>query len=112
MYFIFLLIDSPAFPPETGSENPNHIAPKGEPHGQNSAVDPAETVMPLLVRAMGEIFCNDAAQISKGELGHCERDAVLLLVFLILFEIPLEPDLCHSHRLPRSQQNGHTLIWA
>jgi hypothetical protein len=95
VYLIFLLIDSPAFPPVTGSENPNRVVAKREPYGQDSAVDPTETVMPLFARAMGEIFRDDAARVSKGELGHCESDAVLLLIFLILFGIPLEPDLCH-----------------
>jgi len=47
MYLILPLINSPAFPPVASSKYPNDIMPKCKSDGQNSAGDPAETVMSL-----------------------------------------------------------------
>jgi hypothetical protein len=93
---IVLLIDTPAFPPVTGSKNPNDIMAKRESNGQDSSVDPAETIQPLLAQAMRQIFRDHPAWVSKGELGLCEGDSVFALVFFILLGIPLESGLRHG----------------
>ncbi|MCC2641691.1 MAG: hypothetical protein K0S45_2104 [Nitrospira sp.] len=66
VYFIFSLIDPPAFPPVAGSENPNDAIAKRTTNGQDS--DQAETVMPLLAWALRQVLCNHVAWISKGKL--------------------------------------------
>lgn len=57
---------------------------KRKPNGQDSAVDPAEAVTPLLAYAMRQVFRDHAARVSEGKLGSCERDSMFFLVFLIL----------------------------
>jgi hypothetical protein len=69
---------------------------KRKPNGQDSAVDPAEAVMPLLARAMRQVFRDYAARVSKGKLGFCEGDSMFFLVFFILLGVPLESGLCHG----------------
>jgi hypothetical protein len=93
---IVLFIDAPAFPPVTGSKNPNDIMAKRESNGQDSTVDPTETVQPLLARAMRQIFRDHAAWVGKCELGLCEGDPVFAFVFFILLGIPLESGLRHG----------------
>ena len=95
MYLILLLINSPTFPPVASSENPNDATAKCEPDGQDATVNPAEAIMPFLVRAMGQIFGNNAAWVRKRELGQCEGNAMLVLIVLLLLRVPLESGLGH-----------------
>ena len=61
---------------------------------------------------MRNIFGYHALRIGESELCHAERNAVFVLVFLILLRIPLEPGLCDERRLAYIWVKSHIIVWS
>ena len=98
MYLILALIDSLALSPVARPEDSDHVVAVREADRQDSAVDPPEAVVTFLLRAVGQVFCNQTLGVREGELRFHERDPMLSLVRSILRRFPLEPRL-HSRTL-------------
>jgi len=59
VYLIFSLIDSLSFTPIACTVNTDYIIAVGETNRDNAAADPAGAVVPLLARAVGQVFRDD-----------------------------------------------------
>ena len=57
------------------------------------------------------IFGYHAIGVGESKLRHPERNAVLVLVFLVLLRIPIEPGLCHKTRLAQIWLDSHMIVW-
>jgi len=88
-----------SFSPITCPENTDHVAAIHESDSKHAIFDKAETVMPRLIRTVRKIFGYHALRVCESELRQAEANAVLILIFLVLLRIPLEPGLCHEGRL-------------
>jgi hypothetical protein len=111
VYLILFLIDALASPPVSCAEDPDHVAPAGEPDGDNSIAHLSEAVVALLGATVRKIFRNDAASIRESDLCLRERNAMLLPVGPVLPLVPVEADLRHDDRLARIGACSHTIVW-
>src|SRR5262245_62080257 len=97
VYLTFSLICLLALAPVPGAENSDDVFAIREADRHHPALDPAEAVVSLLARTMGEIFRDHAVRVSERQLGLDERYAVFLLVLVIFLRVPFEPRPRH-HR--------------
>jgi hypothetical protein len=90
VYLVFLLIYALAFPPIPGANYADHFAPISESHRENAFVNLTETIVTGLRFAVREVASDHAVRIQERLLGEGETDAMLTLIFRVLFGIPLE----------------------
>lgn len=58
-----------AFPPEPGSDYPDHISTPSEPNRHDAMIDHSNAEKSLLIQAMISIRKNQSPRIQKGPLG-------------------------------------------
>lgn len=74
MYLIFLFIDTFTSSPIARAKDANDVTSVGEPYGQDTVANLAETIVVFLVFAtLGQVLCNDTTGIGKGLLRRRER---------------------------------------
>jgi hypothetical protein len=99
VYLIFALIYLPAFAPIAGAKNPDHVAPECKSNRNDPPFDFTETVVSFLVRAVGNILCDDTLRVGESELRYPERDSMFSLILSVLVRVPFEADFRHDFRL-------------
>ena len=111
VYLIFVLINSLAFPPVTGTEDTNHTSAIGNADSQNATLDLTETEIALLVLTVSKVFRDHTMRVGESVLSQGERYPMLKLVFSIFVGIPFKLYLFHWVSLTRDSGLRHMNIW-
>ena len=96
VYFVLVFIGFPSFSPISCTIDANNVATICKPDGQNTFSDTSHAVIPAFFGTMCGVFRNNTVGIKKCLLCSQKRNAVLGLVFFILFLVPLK--FCFSHK--------------
>ncbi len=96
MYLIFALINLFAFSPIACTKYANYVVTIRKAYRENALANQAKAEMPVFNGTVRMIFRDNTAGVCKGDLCLSKRHAVLILIFAILFGIPLEPSFGHA----------------
>jgi hypothetical protein len=99
VYFIFVFIYLPSFPPIPCTIDANDITPVSEPDSHNTITDSSDAVVSVFFGTVSHVLYNNTLRFEKSLLCLDKRNLMFFLILSILFFIPLKSGFPHRHNI-------------